>query len=61
MKIRLIGFALLSALNGYVTYQLWNALSAIFMSYNDSNRIPMEMELPQVILLFVKPEGACYN
>ena len=26
MKIRLIGFALLTALNGYVTYQLWNAL-----------------------------------
>lgn len=26
MKIRLIGFTLLTALNGYVTYQLWDAL-----------------------------------
>ena len=26
MKIRLIGFALLTALNGYITYQLWDAL-----------------------------------
>lgn len=26
MKIRLIGFILLTALNGYVTYQLWDAL-----------------------------------
>ncbi len=26
MKIRLIGFALLTALNGYVTHQLWDAL-----------------------------------
>lgn len=26
MKFRLIGFALLTALNGYVTYQLWNVL-----------------------------------
>ena len=26
MKIRLIGFTLLTALNGYVTYQLWNNL-----------------------------------
>ena len=26
MKFRLIGFTFLTALNGYVTYQLWNVL-----------------------------------